>query len=125
MGIIRKVISGSAAVATGGASLAVIQYRSDTERNTRQLVKLRQEVAHSNSTGGGDAYVVDAVGGGAVHDPSIGQVAGVAGTDALALVQSSRSSQPQDTRAGWKPDPDAIGQERFWNGKGWTSKTRK
>lgn len=125
MGFIRKVISGSAAVATGGASLAVIQYRSDTERNTRQLVKLRQEIARSNNAAGDGTYIVDSIQNTAIHDPSVGQIAAVAGTDALAMVQHSRGSQPEDVRAGWKPDPEVNGQERFWNGKGWTSKTRK
>jgi hypothetical protein len=42
MGLIRKIISGSAAVATGGMSLGVIQFRSDTERGTRQTKLSRQ-----------------------------------------------------------------------------------
>jgi hypothetical protein len=37
MGLLRKLISGSAAVATGGISLGVVQFRSDTERSTREL----------------------------------------------------------------------------------------
>jgi hypothetical protein len=42
MGLIRKIVSGSAAVATGGLSLGVIQFRSDTERGTRQTKLSRQ-----------------------------------------------------------------------------------
>ena len=43
MGLLRKVISGSLALGTGGLSLGVVQYRSDTERNTRQVALLRQD----------------------------------------------------------------------------------
>ena len=32
MGLIRKIVSGSAAMATGGMSLGLIQFRSDSER---------------------------------------------------------------------------------------------
>ena len=48
MGLFRKVISGSAAVATGGLSLAAVQYRSDTERGTRQTKLLREEQQKAN-----------------------------------------------------------------------------
>ncbi len=37
MGIIRKALSGSAAGVTGGVSLLFLQFRSDTERITREL----------------------------------------------------------------------------------------
>ena len=37
MGLLRKLIAGSAAVTTGGLSLGVVQFRSDTERSTREL----------------------------------------------------------------------------------------
>ena len=49
MGLIRKVISGSAAMATGGLSLGVVQYRSDTERATRQTKLLRQEMERQHA----------------------------------------------------------------------------
>ncbi len=47
MGIIRKTIASTLAVSTGGASLAFVQFRSDTERSTRQtkLLRLEQERA--------------------------------------------------------------------------------
>jgi hypothetical protein len=44
VGLIRKVISGSAAVATGGLSLGLVQFRSDTERGTRQTKLARQDL---------------------------------------------------------------------------------
>lgn len=44
MGVIRKVISGTAAICTGGLSLGVLQFRSDTERSTRQTRLLREEM---------------------------------------------------------------------------------
>ena len=44
MGLIRKVISGSLGYATSGLSLGVVQFRSDTERGTRQTKLLRQEM---------------------------------------------------------------------------------
>lgn len=44
MGLIRKVISGSLGYATSGLSLGVVQFRSDTERGTRQAKLLRQEM---------------------------------------------------------------------------------
>jgi hypothetical protein len=48
MGLIRKTISGTAAVMTGGLSLGVVQYRSDTERGTRQTKLLRKEQQAGN-----------------------------------------------------------------------------
>jgi hypothetical protein len=44
MGLIRKFISGSAAVATGGLSLGVVQFRSDTERAAHQTKLLKEEM---------------------------------------------------------------------------------
>lgn len=44
MGLIRKAISGTAAIATGGASLGVVQWRSDTERVAHQTKLLRKEI---------------------------------------------------------------------------------
>ena len=132
MGIIRKAISGSMAVATGGLSLGVVQFRSDTERNTRQLVKLRQETARS---GAGSGIVVDGSGveyfeGAAGVSPEtftspVVSIAPVLGTDALEVAKDLGVTLPTDIRAGWKTDPESEGQERFWNGKSWTSKTRK
>ena len=49
MGILRKVISGTMAVGTGGLSLMAVQYRSDTERGTRATKQLRNEVARQNA----------------------------------------------------------------------------
>lgn len=49
MGLIRKLISGSAAAATGGASLGVVQFRSDTERGTRQTKLLRRELERQDT----------------------------------------------------------------------------
>jgi len=43
MGLLRKAISGTLAVGTGGLSLGVVQYRSDTERGTRQTKLMRQD----------------------------------------------------------------------------------
>lgn len=48
MGLIRKAISGSLAAATGGLSLFVVQYRSDTERAARQTKLLRKEIQRQN-----------------------------------------------------------------------------
>jgi hypothetical protein len=120
MGFIRKVISGSAAVATGGMSLGVVQFRSDTERGTRQLSKLRRDLAQTGGNSGNDL----AVGVAQTAPTSIYQVASVTGTDALEMVGDSVTNIPDDNRAGWKRDPEVANQERFWNGKTWTSKTR-
>lgn len=49
MGVIRKFISGTAAAVTGGASLGVIQFRSDTERGTRQTKLLRQDLERQHA----------------------------------------------------------------------------
>jgi hypothetical protein len=49
MGVIRKFISGTAAAITGGASLGVIQFRSDTERGTRQTKLLRQDLERQHA----------------------------------------------------------------------------
>ena len=49
MGLIRKAIAGTAAAATGGLSLGVVQYRSDTERGARQTKLLRQELQRQNA----------------------------------------------------------------------------
>lgn len=44
MGFLRKTISGSLAVITNGLSLPLVQFRSDTERGTRQTKLLRLEM---------------------------------------------------------------------------------
>lgn len=49
MGILRKAISGSLALGTGGLSLGVVQYRSDTERAARQTKLLRQEMQREHA----------------------------------------------------------------------------
>jgi len=120
MGLIRKVISGSAAVATGGMSLGVVQFRSDTERGTRQISKLRRDLAQAGGNSGNDF----AVGAAETAPTSSYQVASVTGTDALEMVVGSVTNIPDDNRTGWKQDPEVANQERFWNGKVWTSKTR-
>lgn len=78
MGLIRKVISGAAAVATGGASLAVVQFRSDTERGTRQTKLLRRDLAASA------ARAAVPVGPPVVAEPSL---PGRDGADELELIR--------------------------------------
>ena len=48
MGLIRKTIAGSLAVASSGLSLGVVQFRSDTERVAHQTKLLRQEQERAN-----------------------------------------------------------------------------
>lgn len=36
---------------------------------------------------------------------------------------SAESGGAQETPAGWYPDPDSPGQQRYWDGSGWTDKT--
>jgi hypothetical protein len=43
MGFLRKTISGTLGLATGGLSLPFVQFRSDTERGTRQTKLLRDD----------------------------------------------------------------------------------
>ena len=114
MGILRKAISGSAAIVTGGASLAVVQFRSDTERGTRETKKLRKQI-HSS----------DVVGTSIPNVLSGHQTLGAGSTDALGLVSESKSTDaPSDTSAGWKADPSTSATERFWSGSAWTDITR-
>ena len=47
----RKGIAGSIVEIAGGASLGLVQFRSDTKRGTRQSEKLRQELAHQGQDG--------------------------------------------------------------------------
>ena len=117
MGIVRKVLSGSAAMMTGGASLAVFQFRSDTERGTRETKKLRKTIQNQSSLPG--------VG---VSEPNVvvgQQILGAGSTDALRLTSDSLAeSAPSDRSAGWKVDPSAPSNERFWSGSAWTGITR-
>jgi hypothetical protein len=117
MGIIRKAISGSAAIMTGGASLAVFQFRSDTERGTRETKKLRKTIQNQSSSPGVS-----------VTEPSVlagQQILGAGSTDALRLTSDLLTeSAPSDKSAGWKVDPSAPTIERFWSGTAWTSITR-
>lgn len=120
MGILRKAISGSAAFMTSGASLGLIQFRSDTERNTRQLKKLTEEIAKSGSSGG----LVSAMPGiAAVDTPAVSlNLTTHAATDAVALTSGSGDAPPDDLTPGWKA---VSGQgDRFWNGHQWTKLTR-
>jgi hypothetical protein len=48
MGLIRKSFAGSLAVMSGGLSLGVVQFRSDTERVAYQTKLLRQEQERAN-----------------------------------------------------------------------------
>jgi hypothetical protein len=48
MGLIKKTIAGSLAVASGGLSLGVVQFRSDTERVAHQTKLLRREQEWAN-----------------------------------------------------------------------------
>jgi len=129
MGFIRKVISGTAASLTGGASLLAIQFRSDTERGTKQISKLRADLQRQNRAGTHEAVIGIGSSAGmepglAPVDPSLGHVASAAGTDALSLFSSGSSSQPADLTPGWKPHPEHPSQDLFWNGTAWTTKTR-
>jgi len=120
MGILRKAISGSAAFMTSGASLALIQFRSDTERNTHQLKKLTEEIAKSGA-GGGVGTVIPGIAG--MADPAVSlNLTTHAATDAVALTSGSGDVPPDDLTPGWKV---VSGQgERFWNGHQWTKLTR-
>jgi len=117
MGIIRKVLSGSAAMMTGGASLAAFQFRSDTERGTRETKKLRKTIQNQSSPPGVS-----------VSEPNVvvgQQILGAGSTDALRLTSDSLAeSAPSDRSAGWKVDPSAPSNERFWSGSAWTGITR-
>ncbi len=62
MGIIRKILSSTAAASTGGLSLFVIPFRNDTERTTREVKKTRRSLnrqgrlmAHSQKYSADDA----------------------------------------------------------------------
>jgi len=120
MGILRKVISGSAAFATGGASLAAVQFRSDTERNTREIKKLRKAIAASGSPEGvaiGAPGSVDPF-----SDSAPLNLTTYAATDALTLSSGSVDQPPDDLTPGWKAIQNQG--ERFWNGHQWTKLAR-
>jgi len=115
MGILRKAISGTAAALTGGVSLGVVQFRSDTERGTRQVKKLRKAVEAANQ--GGQATYVNV--------PQVHTIALRGATDAVSLASQQETLVPTDLTAGWKPHPTIPFQEQFWNGSRWTSMERK
>jgi hypothetical protein len=129
MGFIRKVVSGTAASLTGGASLLVVQFRSDTERGTHQVKKLRDDLQRQSRPGGQETIFITGGSSGVSEvlpaaDDSLGRVEGTAGTDALSLFSSGLKTQPDDLTPGWKPHPEHPTQDRFWNGSAWTSKVR-
>ena len=116
MGIIRKLISGSLAAGTGGASLGVVQFRSDTERGTRQTKKLRQELA-GQSQGGTNSRQAPAT----TVSSSPSFIQGVASRD---ILNNEVPSPPKNLSPGWKSMPQNKGVETFWDGKKWTNLTR-
>lgn len=120
MGFIRKTIAGTAAVMTGGASLAVIQFRSDTERGTRETKKLRQELARQGSGGTIDAAASQVP---ATLDPQA-RTHEASGTRISDLNTSDVIAEPTDRAPGWKTHPTEPGKQRFWNGSSWTTMTR-
>ena len=122
MGILRKAISGTGAFMTGGASLAVVQFRSDTERNTRQIKKLRQAVESAGGEGSGSGVLIgDDFGSPA---PTQLNLTSYASTNAVSLTHTSDDQRPQDLAPGWKSHPELDGKECFWNGHKWTSMVR-
>lgn len=122
MGILRKAIAGTGAFMTGGASLALVQFRSDTERNTREIKKLREAVERS----GGDGTVSGVISNEeAVASPQAQlNLTSYASTDAVSLTHLSDSDGPQNKTPGWKPHPEMDGRECFWNGRKWTTMVR-
>ncbi len=118
MGIIRKIISSSAAMVTGGASLTVVQFRSDTERGTRETKKLRRAIQGNNSATGLEGAAIPTVG--------ITPTPGAGATDGLSLVSKLEAvNAPSDKSVGWKDDLNSPGMERFWTGSSWTGITRE
>jgi hypothetical protein len=117
MGIIRKAISGSLAAISGGASLGLVQFRSDTERGTRETKKLRKALTDSGQSGG----VLNQSPSTSRHAPALF----VPGTTASAITRSNNvNAQPLDLSVGWKTDPTDEGLERFWTGSAWTELQR-
>jgi hypothetical protein len=119
MGIIRKALSGSAALATNGMSLLFFQFRSDTERNTREIKRLRKQ---NQSFGGGSGMSGQPE---SRAYPVVHSVIASVGTDALELSLSVSDERPLDDSPGWKRRQSSPGIEQFWNGAKWTSATRK
>ena len=129
MGILRKVIAGTGAIMTGGASLAAVQFRSDTERNTRQIKKLRQAVESAGGEGSGSGVWSSGSGvsiGDDFESPAPTQLnlTSYASTNAVSLTHTSDDQRPQDLAPGWKSHPEFDGKECFWNGHKWTSMVR-
>lgn len=121
MGIIRKALAGSAAVATGGASLLVFQFRSDTERNTREIKKLRKSVDRASLAGGTASPSVPQ---GQQVSPAAVSFGGIEAASAFDSNDGS-AAEPSDLTPGWKPHPNLDGHELLWNGQAWTSVSRK
>jgi len=123
MGILRKVISGSAAFMTGGASLAVIQFRSDTERTTHEIKKLRKSIDRAGGGGSGSGVSI----GDDFESTAPTQLnrTSYASTDAISLTYMSDDQGPKDQAPGWKSHPELDGKECFWNGHKWTSMVRQ
>jgi len=117
MGIIRKAISGSLAVFSGGASLGLVQFRSDTERGTRQTKKLREAITDDGQNGAGPNQSPPTT----LHAPALF----IPGTTASDIsLSNSANTQPSELSAGWKTDPTDDGLERFWSGSAWTELQR-
>jgi hypothetical protein len=116
MGFIRKTISGSLAMFTGGASLGVVQFRSDTERGTRETKKLRKELGHQTSSPTGGHEVVQS---NVSSSPSV-----IQGVSSLEIESSNAFEPPSELSAGWKSSPSSPDLEQFWNGHSWTALTR-
>ncbi len=122
MGILRKAIAGTGAFMTSGASLAVVQFRSDTERNTRQIKKLRQAVESAGGEGSGSGVLIgDDFGSPA---PTQLNLTSYASTNAVSLTHTSDDQRPLDLAPGWKSHPELDGKECFWNGHKWTTMVR-
>lgn len=121
MGMIRKTLSGTAAVVTGGLSLAVFQFRSDTERNSLQVKKMRREF--EKSAGRSVSCRIDAN-----RDATVLNQNAVAQPPTGSMISETISSMveeiPEDRTPGWKSHPEKTGRERFWNGSSWTSLIR-
>lgn len=115
MGILRKTVAGTLAAFTGGASLAAVQFRSDTERGTRETKKLRKEIGRQGQSGG-TTFEVAA--------PNVAPSV-IQGMTADEILHSDAPERPTDTNPGWKPTPGISNQERFWNGTKWTSLSRE
>ena len=116
MGFLRKIVSGSAAAATGGLSLGVFQFRSDTERGTRQTKKLRL-----SQNGQSPNITPDA--------PQFSNLQWVQDFSNRTVTDTSTNgdsvSKPSQVSPGWKSHPTLPGLEQFWNGSKWTEMIRE